>query len=121
MAEGFAVGAWIERLAELLPPLARVQESFLREDQERYGRVIELRHGGPPRFPLDELRLLYDQIRDSRPWGLETHYAPLRAVLNPVRHALLRAGRFRISFLRFQHAELIPYDGRVVISLGNKC
>ena len=85
----FETEAWIERLAELLPPLAQVQEPFLREDQERYGRVIELRNGGPPPFPLDDLRLLYDQVRDSRPWGLEAHYAPLRAVLNSVRHALL--------------------------------
>ncbi len=89
MEDGFDVGNWIERLAELLPPLAQVQEPFLREDQERYGRVIELRDGEPPPFPLDDLRLLYDQVRDSRPWGLETHYAPLRAVLNPMRHALL--------------------------------
>lgn len=81
--------AWIERLAQLLPPLARAQEPFLREYQERYGRVIDLTDGGPPPFPLEDLRLLYDEVRDSRPWGLEAHYAPLRAVLNPVRHGLL--------------------------------
>ena len=81
--------AWIERLAQLLPPLAQVQEPFLREYQERYARVIDLRDGGPPPFPLDDLRLLYDEVRDSRPWGLEAHYAPLRAVLDPVRRALL--------------------------------
>ena len=81
--------AWIERLAQLLPPLAQAQEPFLLEYQERYGRVIDLRDGGPPPFPLEDLRLLYDEVRDSRPWGLEAHYAPLRAVLNPVRYALL--------------------------------
>ena len=85
----FDAESWVERLAQLLPSLARVQEPFLREDQERYGRVIDLREGGPPPFPLDDLRLLYDQVRDSRPWGLEAHYAPLRAMLDPVRHALL--------------------------------
>ena len=85
----FDAEAWIERLAELLPPLARAQEPYLREYQERYGRVIVLRDGEPPPFPLEDLRLLYDEVRDSRPWGLETHYAPLRAVLNPVRYALL--------------------------------
>ena len=31
MADGFAVGDWIERLAQLLPPLARAQEPYLRE------------------------------------------------------------------------------------------
>ena len=56
---------------------------------DRYARVIDLRDGGPPPFPLDDLRLLYDEVRDNRPWGLEAHYAPLRAVLDPVRHALL--------------------------------
>ena len=35
MADGFAVGDWIERLAKLLPPLERVQGPFLREYQER--------------------------------------------------------------------------------------
>ena len=80
---------WIDRLAQLLPPLAQKQEPYLRDSQERYPRVVHLRDGKPPPFPLDDLRLLYDEVRDSRPWGLEAHYAPLRAVLNPVRHALL--------------------------------
>ena len=86
---GFDAEAWIERLAQLLPPLAQAQGPYLREYQERYPRVIDLRDGRPPPFPLEDLRLVYDEVRDSRPWGLETHYAPLRAVLNPVRHALL--------------------------------
>ncbi len=85
----FEAEAWIERLAELLPPLARVQEPFLREDQGRYGRVIDLRDGAPPPFPLEDLRLLYDEVRNGRLMGMEAHYAPLRAVLDPVRHALL--------------------------------
>ncbi len=86
---GFDAEAWVERLAQLLPPLAQAQEPYLREYQERYARVVVLRDGEPPPFPLEDLRLLYDQVRDSRPWGLEAHCAPLRAVLNPVRHALL--------------------------------
>lgn len=81
--------AWIERLAQLLPALAQKHEPYLREYQERYARVIKLRDGKPPSFPLDDLRLLYDEVRDSRPWNLEAHYAPLRAVLDPVRYALL--------------------------------
>ena len=85
----FDAEAWIERLAQLLPPLAQAQESFLREYRERYVRVINLRDGRPPPFPLEELRLLYDEVRNARMWGMEAHYAPLRTVLDPVRHALL--------------------------------
>ena len=85
----FNAEAWIERLAQLLPPLAQAQESFLREYQERDARVIDLRDGRPPPFPLEDLRLLYDEARNGRWWGMEAHYAPLRVVLDPVRHALL--------------------------------
>ena len=85
----FNAEAWIERLAQLLPPLAQAQESFLREYQERYARVIDLRDGRPPPFPLEDLRLLYDEARNGRLWGMEAHYAPLRLALDPVRHALL--------------------------------
>ena len=81
--------AWIERVAQLLPPLARAQEPYLREFQERHARVIDLRDGRPPPFPLDDLRLLYDEVRNSRRWGMEAQYAPLRTVLDPVRYALL--------------------------------
>ena len=87
---GFDVEDWVERLARLLPPLAEAQDPFLREFQERHRSVIELRDGRAPRFPLEDLRLLYDVVRDGRAWGMEAHYAPLRAVLDPVRHALLR-------------------------------
>ena len=85
----FDAEAWIERVAQLLPPLAQAQEPYLREYQERYARVIDLRDGKLPPFPLEDLRLLYDEVRNSRLWGMEAHYAPLRALLNPVRHALL--------------------------------
>ena len=86
----FDVEDWIERLARLLPPLAEAQDPYLRECQERHGSVIDLRDGGPPPFPLEDLCLLYDIVRNDRLWGMEAHYAPLRAVLDPVRHALLR-------------------------------
>ena len=89
MADGFAAGDWIERLAQLLPPLAQAQEPYLREYQEQHARVIVLGDGEPPPFPLDDLCSLYDEVRNSRLWGMEAHYAPLRAVLDPVRHALL--------------------------------
>ena len=85
----FDAEAWIERLAQLLPPLAQTQDPYLREYQERYARVIDLRDGRPPPFPLEDVCLLYDEVRNDRFWGLEAHYAPLRAMLDPVRHALL--------------------------------
>ena len=88
-AAEFDAEAWVERLAQLLPPLAQAQEPFLREYQERHARVIDLRDGKPPPFPLEDLRLLYDEVRNGRLWGMEAHYAPLRAMLDPVRHALL--------------------------------
>ena len=85
----FEVEGWIERLARLLPPLAEAQEPYLREYQERHGSVIDMRDGRPPPFPLEDLRLLYDEVRNARLRGLEAHYASLRAALDPVRHALL--------------------------------
>ena len=88
-AAEFDAEAWVERLAQLLPPLAQAQEPFLREYQERHTRVIDLRDGKSPPFPLEDLRLLYDEVRNGRLWGMEAHYAPLRAMLDPVRHALL--------------------------------
>ena len=89
MWEEFDAEAWIERLAPLFPPLVQAQEPYLREYQERHGCVIDLRDGRPPPFPLDDLRSLYDEVRNSRFWGMEAHYVPVRAVLDPVRHKLL--------------------------------
>ena len=85
----FDAEAWIERVAQLLPPLARVQEPYLQEYRERYARVIDLRDGRLPPFPPDDLRLLYEEVRNSRRWGMEAQCAPLRTVLDPVRYALL--------------------------------
>lgn len=85
----FDAAAWVERLARLLPPLAQAQVPYLREYQERYGRTTNLRDGDPPPFPLEDLRLLYDEVRDGRLWGMEARYAPLRTMLDPVRRALL--------------------------------
>ncbi len=40
-------------------------------------------------FPLDDLRMVYARARYSRRFGEEAQYAPLRQLLDPVRHALL--------------------------------
>lgn len=75
-------------------PTGEAQEPYLRDYQERYVRVIDLRDGKPPAFPLDDLGLLYDEVRNAGLLCLEVHYAPLRAVLDPVRHALLSHPEF---------------------------
>ena len=88
-SEEFVVGDWIDRLAPALARLAEAQEPYLREYQERCARVIVLKDGEPPPFPLDDVRMVYAAARHSRVWGVEAQYARLRAVLDPVRHALL--------------------------------
>ena len=89
MAQGFAAGDWIDRLAQALPALAEVQEPYLRDYRERHARVIVVNEGKPPPFPLDDLRMLYEEAHYGRMRDEDTHYAPLRTVLDPVRHALL--------------------------------
>ena len=85
----FAAGDWIDRLAGALGKLAGAQDPFLQKYWEDHPRVHVVDNGKPPPFPLDDLRCLYAQVRYSRRWGNEEHYAPLRAVLDPARHALL--------------------------------
>ena len=40
-------------------------------------------------FPLDDLRMVYAEVRYSKRLGKEKHYAPLRTALDLARHALL--------------------------------
>ena len=90
MAEGFVAGDWIERLAQLLPPLTQVLEPYLQDDWQdfpRTRRIVDGRDVTP--FPLDDVRILYQRLRDSWRFGEEAYFAPLRAALDPVRHALL--------------------------------
>ena len=87
----FAAGDWIDQLVQALPGLAEVQEPYLREYWEQNPRVHDVvgeRDGNQPAFPLDDLRDLYAMARHSHVFGEQTHYAPLLAVLNPVRHIL---------------------------------
>ena len=90
MAE-FAAGDWIDRLAQVLPGLAEVQEPYLREYWEQHPRVHRVgggRDGNQPAFPLDDLRDLYARAHHSHVFGEQEHYAPLLAALDPVRHIL---------------------------------
>ena len=76
-------------MAAALATLARVQQPFL----EDYWRLKSSMHtivdGDETPFPLDDVRNLYVEVRYSKAFGKEAHYEPLRAVLDPVRYALL--------------------------------
>ena len=88
--EDFDNGGWIERVPAALVALARAQGPYL----EEYWRhkppkrtIIDGRDESP--FPLDDVRDLYAEVRYSKVFDKEAHYAPLCAVIDPVRHALL--------------------------------
>ena len=90
MAE-FAAGDWIDRLARALRGLAEAQEPYLQEYWKQNPRVHSAgggRDGHQPAFPLDDLRDLYAIARHSHVFGVQEHYAPLLAVLDPVRYLL---------------------------------
>ncbi len=88
---GIADDDWVDRLAQVLPKLAKVQEPFLREywEQNAGVRVVYDRRSGKPVFPLDDLRDLYAIARHSNELGARKHYAPLLRALDPARHILL--------------------------------
>ncbi len=90
-SEEFAAGDWIDRLAQALRDLSGAQEPYLQEYCRQNPRVHVSRgrrDGDAPAFPLDDLRDLYAMARHSNVFGEEEYYAPLRAVLDPVRHIL---------------------------------
>ena len=90
-SDGFTAGDWIDRLTVALRSLTDVQESYL---PEYYGRSRRLQivfgeqDSNPPGFPLDELSLLYAKAYYSKVGGKEDYFAPLCAVLDPVRGIL---------------------------------
>ena len=90
--EEFSTGDWIDRLARALPGLAEAQEPYLGEFWEWNPRVhvaLGGRDGTPPAFPLGDVRILYQRARHSHVFGEAERYAPLCAVLDPVRHILI--------------------------------
>ncbi len=89
--EEFSANDWIDRLAQVLPDLAKKQNPYLREYHNHNPRVhFELggRDGNPLAFSLDDLRDLYAIAFHSYDFGEEKHYADLNEVLNPVRSIL---------------------------------
>ena len=89
--EEFLAEYWIDHLASALRSLAEVQEPYLQEycrQNPPVHVVFEERSGNPPAFPLDDLRDLYAMAYHSKVFSKEEYYAPLCAVLDPVRHIL---------------------------------
>ena len=81
---------WINRLAAALDGLEKTQEPYLQAYWERYPRkrlIVDERDETP--FPLDDLRMVYASARHNRRASTKSEYAPLRAALDPARHALL--------------------------------
>ena len=88
--EELDTGGWIERVGEVLAALARAQGPYLEEYWRRNPREQVVVDGrDETAFPLDDVRGLYAEVRYGKVFGKEAHYAPLRAVLDPVRYALL--------------------------------
>ena len=90
-AEEFSAGDWVDRLAQVLPDLAKKQKPYLRE-YHKDNRCAHFESGGrdsnPLAFSLDDLRDLYAIAVHSYDFGEEKHYAGLNEVLNPVRSIL---------------------------------
>lgn len=89
-SKGFDTGDGIERVAAALQALASVQEPYLQaywQHDPCEQIVVDDRDETP--FPLDDVRMVYSAARYSRSFGREAEYAPLRAVLDPARYALL--------------------------------
>ena len=90
MQKAFDAEDWIDRLATSLPRLAKAQEPYLEHYWRHYPRtrkIVDGREVTP--FPLADVRMVYSRARYSRRFGEEAQYAPLRELLDPVRHALL--------------------------------
>ena len=89
-SEKFDPDVWIDRLAAALPALAKAQEPYLEHYWRHHPRrcvMVDGRDETP--FPLDDVRMVYAGARHSQVLGEEAEYAPLRAVLDAARHALL--------------------------------
>ena len=90
-SEDFSAGNWIDRLARALPNLAEVQGPYLQKYYRQNPRVHVSyggRDDGEPAFPLDDLRDLYAMARHGNVFGEQEYFAPLRAVVDPVRGIL---------------------------------
>ena len=86
----FDADGWIDRVTTAVRALAQAQEPYLQaywQHNPRKQIIVNGRDETP--FPLDDVRMVYAEARYSRTFGREAEYAPLRAMLDPARHALL--------------------------------
>ncbi|WP_446831655.1 hypothetical protein [Candidatus Foliamicus sp.] len=89
-ARFFDADRWSERLAGALAALARGQEPYLQEYWRTYPRKRQIVGGRDETlFPLDDLRMVYADARRCGRLDKEAEYAPLCALLDPARYALL--------------------------------
>jgi len=89
-SKAFDDSCWIDRLAGALSVLAKAQEPYLQAYWQQHPReqvIVDGRDETP--FPLDDLRMVYSNVRHSGKLIGTARYAPLRDVLDPARHALL--------------------------------
>ena len=85
----FSAGDWIDRLAAALPRLAEAQKPYLVHHPHFRRQALGLLVGWDQNveaFPLDDLRILYQQARHLEGRAEEGDFEPLLAELNPVRH-----------------------------------
>ena len=81
---------WIDRLATILPRLAKAQKPYLERYWQQYPRTRRIVNGRDVTpFPLDDVRLVYTMVRYSWQFGGEAQYTPLQKLLDMVRHVLL--------------------------------
>ena len=86
----FDAGGWIERLVVAPRALAKAQERYLHVYWQHHPReplIVDGRDETP--FPMDDLGTVYFEARYSRRFDREAEYAPLLALLDSTRHALL--------------------------------
>ena len=89
-SKAFYDGGWIDRLVGALSALAKAQEPYLQAYWQHHSRehvIVDGRDETP--YPLDDVRMVYAMARHSETFAGAARYAPLRAVLDPTRHALL--------------------------------
>ena len=89
-SKAFDHNDWIDQLAGALAALAKAQEPYLQaywQHNPRKRLFVDGRDVTP--YPLDDLRMVYAEARHGGNFAVETQYAPLRAVLDPTRYALL--------------------------------
>ena len=86
----FDADDWIDRVTAAVRALAQAQAPYLQTywlHNPRRQIIVNGRDETP--FPLDDVRMVYAEARYSGTFGREAEYAPLRAKLDPARHALL--------------------------------